>query len=164
MGALSAGVFVAVLMGACVQACASFEPNVGALRSTGGEGGPGADSSPPEAGADSDLEGAVFDGNPTTFTVTVGANGQHAYSPRTLTIAVGDTVHWVWAASNHSVTSGVPGMPDGTFCSPNDTNCAGGPTSSVGATYDHTFRTAGTFSYYCLIHGVDGMTGAVTVQ
>ena len=38
------------------------------------------------------------------------------------------------------------------------------PLSNMGATYEHTFAHAGTFSYYCSVHFFLGMTGTVTVQ
>jgi plastocyanin len=34
----------------------------------------------------------------------------------------------------------------------------------MGATYDHTFTTTGTFPYYCSVHFFLGMTGTITVQ
>ena len=38
-----------------------------------------------------------------------------AFSPSSVEIQAGDTVKWTWKASNHSVTSGVPGQPSGLF-------------------------------------------------
>jgi len=103
-----------------------------------------------------------------TVTVTVGPNGTFVFDPVTVTIRVGDTVHWTWASTGHSVVSGQVinnmNMPDGKFCSPNDTSCATAPASFAGATYDHTFTVAGTYPYYCAPHGVIGMIGTVVVQ
>jgi plastocyanin len=81
-----------------------------------------------------------------------------------LTIAVGDTVKWVWASSGHTVTSGSAGVADGTFCSPSDANCDTAATSNAGATYSHTFAAAGDFPYFCRPHAGAGMTGDITVQ
>jgi plastocyanin len=102
-------------------------------------------------------------------TVAVGPGGQLTFMPSALTVHVGDTVHWVWQSSLHSVVSGtvVAGVehPDGKFCSPNDTNCTGTVlTSSAGDTYSHIFGTTGTFPYYCQPHGALGMMGTITVQ
>jgi plastocyanin len=76
------------------------------------------------------------------------------------TIHVGDTVDWHWVAGFHSVTS-VAGQPD-PFNSGDHT-----PTFS----FSHTFHTAGTFWYYCDIHGFDmgngmagGMSGRIAVM
>ncbi len=76
-------------------------------------------------------------------------------------ISVGDTIHWVFDASFHTVTS-VSGSAE-SFNS--------GTIFTAGATFDHTFTQAGTFQYYCAIHGFDngngtagGMAGLVTVR
>jgi len=53
--------------------------------------------------------------------------------------------------------------PDNQFCSPNDADCPGVHFSSAGATYDHKFLAAGTFHYFCEIHGGSGMTGTIVV-
>ncbi len=90
-----------------------------------------------------------------TFQVQVGAGGLK-FTPASITITAGDTIQWVWAASGHSSTSGTPGHPDGIWDS--------GVLNS-GATFSHTFTTAGTFLYYCTPHGACcGMTGSVTVN
>jgi len=95
--------------------------------------------------------------------VTVGAGGLTVYSPKTITITVGDVVQWTWAASFHTVTSGTFPNPDNRFCSPDNLDCPGVHTSDAGAIYEHQFGTAGTFTYFCEIHGGFGMTGTVVV-
>lgn len=97
-----------------------------------------------------------------TATVMVGQAGL-TFTPNALTIAVGDTVHWVWASNNHTVTSGAPCTADSTYCSPANSNCASSSTSNTGATYDHTFTQAGNYSYFCRIHCSSGMTGTIHV-
>ena len=106
---------------------------------------------------------AATGGSATVHTVTVGQSGD-MFSPSTITIAVGDSVHWVWMDDNHTVTSGTNGAADSKFCSPSDTNCSNPQVSNTGATYDHTFAAAGTFPYFCTEHSADGMTGSVVVQ
>jgi plastocyanin/type II secretory pathway pseudopilin PulG len=77
------------------------------------------------------------------------------------TIHVGDTVHWVWApnSSRHSTTS-VSGQLESW-----DSGLNFPPFS-----FDHTFTHAGTFSYYCSLHGGEvngqavGMSAMVIVQ
>jgi plastocyanin len=91
----------------------------------------------------------------TTFDVSV-ADGGLFFFPNTLAIQVGDTVKWTWIGSGHSTTSGTPGSPDGNWDS--------GILSS-GATFSHTFGSAGTFPYYCMPHGACcAMVGTVTVN
>lgn len=81
-----------------------------------------------------------------------------AFNPSTRTVATGTTVTW----SNkdgfaHTVTSS--SVPSGaqSFSSGN----LGG-----GATFQVTFSTAGTYQYFCSIHGTatSGMRGTVVVQ
>jgi plastocyanin len=100
---------------------------------------------------------------PQSHTVQVGQDGL-TFSPSSLTIHVGDTVHWVWDSPGHSVVSGTNGKADGQFCSPTNTGCDNPPLSGMDATYDHTFTTKGTFPYYCSVHFFLGMTGTITVQ
>ena len=89
-----------------------------------------------------------------TVTVTVGAGG-FVFRPSSVTINTGDTVLWTWASSGHSSTSGSPGMPSGLWDS---------LILNQGATFMHTFNTAGSFPYYCVPHGACcGMVGSVTV-
>ena len=97
-----------------------------------------------------------------TNEVKVGSGGFN-FSPATISINAGETVHWVWSGSNHTVTSGTAPTADGLFCSPNDMNCGTSNPSNTGATYDHTFASAGTFQYFCKVHG-SSMTGTVVVN
>jgi len=85
-----------------------------------------------------------------------------AFSPRTLTIAPGDTVVWTQKDSApHTVTS--------------DTSAwTASAELNSGQTFAHTFTTAGTFPYHCAVHpnmtatiivassGASGGTGAAT--
>src|SRR5215831_10142824 len=91
-----------------------------------------------------------------TVDVTVGPNGDHVFSPSSVTIHPGDTVRWTWAAGIfHSSTSGIPGAPNGIWDS---------GILSQGATFSYTFNSTGNFPYYCVIHGeCCGMVGTVIV-
>jgi plastocyanin len=78
------------------------------------------------------------------------------------TINVGDDVHWVWSAAN---------------IAPHSTTAAAGQLESWDSglhtapfAFDHVFTQAGTFNYFCLLHGFDagggnvgGMSGQITV-
>jgi plastocyanin len=102
---------------------------------------------------------------PVMHTVVVGPDGLLVFSPPTLSIRVGDTVQWMWASSGHSVNSGSSNcVGDGSFCSPNDSNCAQGPLSNKGDTYSHTFTAAGTYPYFCRPHCGLGMVGTIQVE
>ena len=99
-------------------------------------------------------------GSATTVTVTVNGSCNYYscsvfFMPASVTIHRGDTVQWIWNSNNHSTTSGSPGMPNGLWDS---------GILNQGATFSHTFNIAGTFPYYCTVHGqCCGMTGTVTV-
>ncbi len=89
-----------------------------------------------------------------TVTVTVG-NGGFFFFPSSVTIQPGDTVQWTWSAGGHSSTSGTPGLPNGLWDS---------GILNQGATFSHTFPSAGSFPYFCSPHGLCcGMVGTVTV-
>jgi plastocyanin len=95
-------------------------------------------------------------------TVNVGPNGGNVFVDQasgsgTTTIPVGGTVHWVWQGGPHSTTSGTCSVG----CTP-DGNWDSGIQNS-GAVFDHAFPTAGTFPYFCSVHGVM-MTGTVVVH
>jgi plastocyanin len=88
------------------------------------------------------------------------------------TINVGDTVTWSWMQGQHSTSSGIctGGSGGGGGCYD---NCSGGSCApdgvwdsgvlSAGQSFSRTFDTAGTYHYYCSIHG-SMMTGQVIVN
>ncbi len=74
----------------------------------------------------------------------------------TTTINAGDSVNWVWGGGFHSTTSG----SCSSGCTPNG-NWDSGEKST--GTFSRTFNTAGSFPYYCSVHG-SIMQGTVVVQ
>jgi len=83
----------------------------------------------------------------TTGAVTVGNN---FFSPANISVAAGATVTWTWAMGDveHTVT-----FSDG----------APGSNRQSSGTFQRTFSTAGTYSYFCSVHGANVMSGTVTV-
>jgi len=71
-----------------------------------------------------------------------------AFVPPTLTIRAGSTITW----TNHDEEPHTVAASDGSFHSPG---------MGTGATFSHTFSTAGTFDYVCSIHPM--MHGTVVV-
>jgi plastocyanin len=71
-----------------------------------------------------------------------------AFSPVTLTVKAGGTVTW----TNRDEEPHTVAASDGSFHSPG---------MGTGATFTHTFATAGTFDYVCSIHPM--MHGTVVV-
>ncbi len=82
------------------------------------------------------------------------------------TINQGDTVTWTWTDTGHSTTSGTcsPGGGYGgeASCNPDGTWDSG--IANSGSHFSHIFLAAGTFHYYCQMHGTMGMTGTVVVN
>ena len=91
-------------------------------------------------------------------TGTQGANeifiSGMAFSPSSKTISAGTTIKWINKDNvTHTVTSGVPGSPSGTFGSGN---------FGQNGEFSYKFDQVGTFKYFCDIH--QSMTGTIIVQ
>ena len=75
--------------------------------------------------------------------------GDFFFSPTAVTINVNDQVRWTWVGSiGHTTTS--------------DTGLWDSGVNGNGATFVHTFTTAGRFPYHCTVHPF--MMAAITVQ
>jgi plastocyanin len=83
-----------------------------------------------------------------------GGTDAMRFLPATRTVTVGTTVTWTFLSGPHTVVSGSGGTPDGLFSS-------GAPQST--GNFTHTFPTAGTYPYYCTVHGAS-MSGTVIVN
>jgi plastocyanin len=87
-----------------------------------------------------------------TVSIPQGATGMgaQAYGTNPLQVPMGATVTWVNNDSvPHTVTADDSSFDSGSI--------------QPGQSYSHTFETAGTFPYYCTIHGKASMSGAVQV-
>ena len=71
------------------------------------------------------------------------------FSPRNLNIAPGDTVKWVQDGNSPHTTTSTTGLWDSGLLGP-------------GATFSVTFSNAGTFPYFCEVHG-PAMSGSIIV-
>lgn len=79
-----------------------------------------------------------------------------SFVPKRLVIKKGTKVHWVDVQSG--VTHDIDSDDDVTFSSPDMTK---------GKTFNHTFKTVGTFPYHCNFHGAKGglgMAGTIIVR
>lgn len=104
-------------------------------------------------------------GSPVTFTGTAVIPGlfvqvdvqNNQFSPSTVTIQTGGSVLWVWGASSqdHDIVPVSPGTK------PSQPTIRDGPFS-----HEETFNTAGSYRYFCSVHGSagGGMRGEVVVQ
>ncbi|MGO9874011.1 MAG: plastocyanin/azurin family copper-binding protein [Acidimicrobiia bacterium] len=100
-------------------------------------------------------------------TVTISTNcAAFCFVPEQVTVAVGDTVTWVnRSGAGHTVTRCTPAACDGTSGGTGtDTSFSSANVAAAsGTTFSHTFTAAGTYVYYCQIHGYALMHGTVTV-
>ena len=88
------------------------------------------------------------------------------YSPQTLTIGPGDSVTWTnnsITPLGHNITRCTPAACSGVGGGTGSDKWAGSGTVHQGQTYSHTFTGAGSYVYYCTIHGYAQMHGTITV-
>ena len=93
-------------------------------------------------------------GNVTVGNIFFRSVRNGSQNPAVDTIAAGDSITWAWnAAGSHSIQStGVPGIFRNSVVM-----------SGANDTYTVTFRTPGTYSYQCAVHGA-AMSGRIVVQ
>ena len=103
-------------------------------------------------------------------TVTAGAGGEFVFDPDEITISTGDTVTWEFEGGSHNVCAWPDmhdkvSLPDGAsgFGSMEQGGDAYA-TVSDGETFEHTFETAGEYTYVCTPHAASGMVGTIVVE
>lgn len=99
--------------------------------------------------------------------------GNFMFSPAALTVAVGDTVTWSYNGQDgRSMLYGAPfgaAAPHNVHFTKDGSSLSGnadGSPSAAAWSKSRTFTSAGTFSYYCQVHGAangSGMAGTITV-
>ena len=111
----------------------------------------GADGSPVQFTATASAK----PGGPGGVTIELRSDGGNRFVPDNVVIAVGTTVTWSWVSGIHDVT------PTGTPAFSGSGNPVFAP-----HTFSQTFNTAGTYSYFCTVHGTPtaGMRGTIVVQ
>jgi plastocyanin len=84
------------------------------------------------------------------------AVSNNSFTPKNLTIEVGDTVEWTNNSGNHNVNGTTTTFSSNPESFGND----------VGSnwTFKHVFKIAGTYNYQCDPHVSFGMTGIITVS
>jgi plastocyanin len=83
------------------------------------------------------------------------------YDQPSIKIKAGTTVTWINTSSAaHTITSGQAGTPDGKFDS-GMTNLLQPHNQGAASAYSFTFKTPGTYPYYCALH--PAMIGQVQV-
>ncbi|MFB6269991.1 MAG: plastocyanin/azurin family copper-binding protein [Halobacterium sp.] len=136
---------------------------------TGGGGGDGGGDETTEA-PETTTSGGGGGGSGGSNTVKVGPGGQLKFDPEEITVSVGDTVTWEFVSPSHNVCA-YPDMhekvsiPDG--ASGFGTMEQGGDAYALvdqGETFEHTFETAGEYTYVCVPHAASNMVGKVIVE
>jgi plastocyanin len=84
----------------------------------------------------------------TTWDVNV-SNFQ--FTPSTLNVVVGDSIHWVWVGGGHTTTSS--SVPPGAAIWDTAMNV-------LHTSFTYVVTTAGTYDYFCKIHGAAIMSGS----
>lgn len=169
MGRSSLLLIASVLLGAVHCSGSEPDPNPGdssgGNASTGGRAGSGGTSATGGAGETPGGPLEVNDCGADDYedrsaedddrTILIAAEGL-VYTPRCITIAKGQTVHWQGRFAAHPMSPGTP--EDGEAGSP------GTPIvrTASGNAKDFTFEDAGTFPYFCEIHA--GMAGSIYVR
>ena len=140
--ALAAG----VLLAACSTSRPASQPSV-----TFGSGGSGTPGMPGMSGMPS-MPGAPAGTSSANSSAPVAGDqvtiDNFAFAPASVTVRAGSTVTW----TNRDEEPHTVAAADGSFRSPG---------MGTGATYSHTFATAGQFDYVCSIH--PSMHGTVVV-
>ncbi len=97
----------------------------------------------------------------------------HAFTPQTLAISVGETVRWVNDTDEaHTVTAAEASLPaDAEYFSSGRADSEDAALDSLqdeliepGDAFEVTFDEPGTYRYYCIPHRADGMEGTVVVE
>jgi plastocyanin len=143
VAALAAGV---LLLAGCSSSPPAAQPSVTFGSGAGTPGMPGMSGMPAMTGAPSGTASAT--GSPAAVAGDQVTIDNFAFSPGTLTVKAGSTVTW----TNRDEEPHTVAATDGSFHSPG---------MGTGATFTHTFATAGTFNYVCSIH--PSMHGTVVV-
>ena len=104
-------------------------------------------------------DGVVDETSSDAVTVTVGGEGNggtFSFDPTAVKVGSGTTVTFEWASDTHNVV--VEDQPDGAGWEGHET------IENQGFSFEHTFETAGTYTYFCEPHKSMGMKGAVVVE
>jgi plastocyanin len=137
----------ALLLAGCSSSPPAAQPSVSfGSGASGMPGMPGMSGMPSAPGPTPGPASAT--GSPAAATGDQVSIDNFAFAPATLTVKAGATVTW----TNRDEEPHTVAASDGSFHSPG---------MGTGATYSHTFGTAGKFDYVCSIHPM--MHGTVVV-
>jgi len=78
-----------------------------------------------------------------------------SFSPKNVSVNVGDVIKWVWSSGIHTTSSRT--VPQGAEMWDSDL-------TSSSPTFEYTVTVAGTYTYACTIHESMGMVGSFTAS
>lgn len=101
--------------------------------------------------------------------VAAGPGGDFVFTPETVEISVGETVTWTFESTGHNVSAKPKDdpkieIPDGAKPFASYKGHKKYQLVEKGETYEHTFETAGEYTYVCTPHATSGMVGTVMVS
>jgi plastocyanin len=79
------------------------------------------------------------------------------FSPKSVTIKVGQRVRWTWAGGEHNVVAG-------SACDKPEPLVLRSGAPQSGGSFEKQFDKAGTIPYFCEVHCSMGMKGEVIVE
>lgn len=87
------------------------------------------------------------------------------YNPDPVKVKVGDTIKWVDKGDTiHTATTDPAQAPDPSWASvPKGAETFDSGYLNSGEDYSYTFKTAGTYKYFCTTHVKEGMKGEIDV-
>mgnify|MGYP001417371133 CR=1 FL=1 len=91
------------------------------------------------------------------------SSGNFYYYPSSLTIEIGDTVHWINDGGFHNVNFITNSISGSNFNNPESFSSI--PTSAYNI-YSHVFTIPGNYEYDCSVgnHAINGMIGSIIVS
>ena len=91
------------------------------------------------------------------------SSGSYYYYPSSVTINVGDTVHWVNDGGLHNVNFDINSITGSSFNNPE--SFISSPTTGTNI-YTHVFTIPGNYDYDCSVgsHAANGMVGSIIVN
>jgi len=91
------------------------------------------------------------------------SSGSYYYYPSSVTVNVGDTVHWVNDGGLHNVNFDINSITGSSFNNPE--SFISSPTTGTNI-YTHVFTIPGNYDYDCSVgsHAANGMVGSIIVN
>jgi len=91
------------------------------------------------------------------------SSGSYYYYPPSVTVNVGDTVHWVNDGGLHNVNFDINSITGSSFNNPE--SFISSPTTGTNI-YTHVFTIPGNYDYDCSVgsHAANGMVGSIIVN